>query len=151
MLATHQDAERRYSDLRRVALDAAQAGAPKGLRYDTVTPSALSAAKQWMSASQRQVDWDWRDPVGLAALSMGRPTYQGSHLRLDFLEARPKELGAREPILADVLVAYSIYARMLSADEIRIMHPINERVRLHYQAFGYVYVAKQDYLFKQVI
>lgn len=170
MLATHQDAERRYEALRHVALNAAQLDAPAGLRYDAISPAALNAARLWMSVQGRRVDWDWLsgyaafkfrypkrfelalwEPAGLLALSLGRPTYEGDHLRLDFLEARPKEFGPRQPVMVHILVAYGIYARLLNARQIRIMHPINEQVRLHYQSFGYTYLAKQDYLFKQVL
>lgn len=170
MLATHQEAERRYDAFRRAALSAAQRAAPTGLRFDVLTPAAFAAAAGWASAGDRLVAWDWLagysafkfrypkrfelalwDQAGLTALSLGRPTYQGSCLRLDFVEARPKGLGDRGPVMAHVLVAYGIYARLLDAKEVRIMNPINDQVRAYYEGFGYVYVAGKDYLFKQVL
>jgi hypothetical protein len=170
MLATHQEAERRYDGIRRVALSAAQRAAPSGLRYDLLTPAALNAAVTWASASDRLVTWDWftgysafkfRYPKrfelalwehsGLIALSLGRPTYNGGNLRLDFVEARPKELGNRTALMAHILMAYGVYARLLDAKEVRIMHPINDEVRDYYAAFGYTYLASKDYLFKQVL
>lgn len=116
------------------------------------------------------MDWDWvagysafrfRHPKRfelaawehgtLMALSLGRPTYNGNHLRLDFVEARPRSLGPRPTLFDDVLLAYGIYARLLNAKQIRIMHPINATVRSHYEKYGYSYVASHDYLFKELL
>ncbi len=82
---------------------------------------------------------------------MGRPTYEGQHLRLDFVEARPRELGPRPRLFEEILLAYAVYAKLLGAKQLRIMHPINDFVREYYQSYGYTYVAKQDYLFKDVL
>ena len=51
----------------------------------------------------------------LIPLSMGRPTYRGGSLRLDFVEASPRDLGERPSVFDEVLIAYGIYARMLNA------------------------------------
>jgi hypothetical protein len=59
--------------------------------------------------------------------------------------------GNRTAEMAHVLTAYRVYARLLGAKEIRIMHPINDEVRDYYVAFGYTYLASKDYLFKQVL
>ncbi len=86
----------------------------------------------------------------LFALSMGRPTYNGSNLRLDVVEARPQSLGERPSIFGIVLLAYGIYARLINANEIRIMNPINNDIKNYYEAFGYQYVSKGDYLYRKV-
>jgi hypothetical protein len=52
--------------------------------------------------------------------------------------------------LLDVLVAYVIYARLLNAEQIRIMHPVNDDVTRYYEGYGYRYVASGDYLFWEV-
>lgn len=90
------------------------------------------------------------DAVSLIAVSLGRPTYAGQHMRLDITEARPRSLGARGPILPDVLLAYTVYAQLLDARSIRIMNPINDDVRAYYERSGYQYVAKHDYLFMEL-
>jgi hypothetical protein len=87
----------------------------------------------------------------LMALSLGRPTYNGNHLRLDFVEAQPRSLGPRPALFDDVLVAYNVYGRLLNAKQIRIMHPVNAEVRSHYEKYGYVYVAGHDYLSKELV
>ena len=108
-----------------------------------------------MQAPDRKVGWDWaagysvfrfRHPKRfelaawgqgtLMALSLGRPTYNGNHLRLDFVEAQPRTLGPRPALFDDVLVAYGVYGRLLNAKQIRIMHPVNAEVRSHYENYG---------------
>jgi hypothetical protein len=170
MLATHQDAEQRYAELRKLALETAQKGSSNALRLGTIDAAALAAASGWMGAANRQVDWDWaasypslrfrypkRFEVAawaageLVALSFGRPTYHGHSLRLDFVEARPRSLGKRPPVFEEIEIAYDVYARLLNAKEIRIMNPINDEVRAYYESFGYEYVARQDFLFREVL
>lgn len=170
MLATHTDVERRYGALRKMALEAAQEGASASLKFCTVTADALSAATSWSKSSSRRVDWDWAEHYSafkfrypkrfelaiwyqnaLISLSLGRPTYQGTALRLDFIEARPRNLGERPAVFDEVLIAYGIYARLIAAKQIRIMHPINDEVRAYYETFGYRYVAQHDYLYREVL
>lgn len=87
----------------------------------------------------------------LVHTQQARPTYNGNHLRLDFVEAQPRSLGPRPALFDDVLVAYNVYGRLLNAKQIRIMHPVNAEVRSHYEKYGYVYVAGHDYLSKELV
>ncbi len=174
MLATHIDAEQRYDELRKLALEYAQEGlSPQNkhnLKFKLITAEALSATKLWEKSASRAVNWDWFEGYSafkfrypkrfevalwqnnsLISLSMGRPTYHGSALRLDFVEARPRTLGDRPPVFDEILIAYGIYARMINAKQIRIMHPINNDVRAYYETFGYTYIANQDYLYREVL
>ena len=87
--------------------------------------------------------WDGTNP---ASLSLGRPTYQGSALRLDLIESssfNPDEL----QVFPITLIAMTTYAEMLGAGELRVMNPINDGVKCYYQTYGLVYVAKGDYLY----
>ena len=174
MLATHIDAEQRYTKLRKMALDTAQRtfqnAGKQNITATAITSMALSASKQWDQSPTRQVDWDWFEGYNafkfrypkrfeialwetnkLIGLSMGRPTYHGTALRLDVVEASPPDLGDRPPIFDLILVAYGIYARFINASEIRIMNPINDEVKHYYESFGYTYVAKNDYLYREVL
>lgn len=92
--------------------------------------------------------WESRQLIGL---SLGRPTYQGTALRLDFVEASPLDLGARPAIIEFILLGYEVYARLLNAKQIRIMNPINQTVREYYEKFGYTYVDRGDYLFRSIL
>lgn len=174
MLATHFDAERRYSKIRKEALAAAteviQSSGKTDLRLSEIDSKALSACRNWNFSKSRIKDWDWVEGYSvfrfrypkrfemalwetqkLIGLSMGRPTYQGSALRLDVVEAAPLDLGNRSSIFDSVLVAYGIYARLINAKEIRIMHPVNNEVRTYYERFGYKYIGNGDYLYREVL
>ncbi len=174
MLATHIEAEQRYTKLREIALKTAQRtinySGKENISVTTITQAALIASKQWAQSHARQVDWNWIEGYSafkfqypkrfeialwetnkLIGLSMGRPTYHGTALRLDVVEASPPDLGDRPPIFDMILVAYGIYARFINASEIRIMNPINDDVKQYYESFGYTYVAKKDYLYRGIM
>jgi hypothetical protein len=133
VLATHADAEQRYASLRQLALvasqSALQADYPQ-LRLTGVDHAALAAFGGWQAHEKRRVDWDWisgyrqfrfRYPkrfeaamwhgTALQSLSLGRPTYNGTALRLDFVEAAPA--GREVAVFPILLVAMRTYADML--------------------------------------
>lgn len=170
MLATHIDAEKRYQSIRETALAASEGILKKEyaeLKLTIINQTALSASQQWEGHNKRHVDWDWFNSYGafkfrypkrfevavwhknkLASLTLGRPTYHGSSLRLDFIEASPSE---REiAVFEIVIVAMRVYADMLGAREIRVMNPINETVKEYYASYGFDYVANGDYLSRRI-
>lgn len=174
MLATHMDAERRYSIIRKEALAAAteivQSSGKNSMRLSEIDAKALTAFRSWTESRIRVKDWDWvegyssfrfRHPKrfemalwetnNLIGLSMGRPTYRGTALRLDVVEASPLDIGERPSIFDSVLVAYGIYARLINAKQIRIMHPVNKQVISYYEKFSYRYVADGDYLYREIL
>jgi hypothetical protein len=174
MLATHQDAEQRYSAFRKAALTAAmevlEAENTNGLKLTTITSEALHETTLWQASTRRKVDWDWVEGYSafkfrypkrfemavwlsdrLIGISMGRPTYVGTALRLDIVEAAPVDLIDRPSVIETVLLGYVIYARLINAKQIRIMHPLNDQVRRYYESFGYQYSYDGDYLHKEVI
>lgn len=174
MLATRFDAERRYSKIRKEALAVAteivQSGGNASLKLSEIDAKALSVSKTWELSPARLADWDWvagynifrkRYPKRfemalwetgkLIGLSIGRPTYHGTALRLDVVEAAPLDLGERSSIFDSVLVAYGVYARLINAKEIRIMNPINKEVRSYYEKFDYKYVQKGNYLYREIL
>jgi hypothetical protein len=173
MLATHLDAENRYSIIRREALNITSemlmAGSHPSIRLTEITVAALNASKEWATSKTRIKNWDWiegysafkfRHPKRfemalwetsrLIGLSMGRPTYQGTALRLDVVEASPLDLGDRPPIFEAVLLGYGVYARLINAKQIRIMHPVNDKVKSYYEQYNYKYVSTGDYLFREI-
>ena len=126
--------------------------------------AALRASQQWQHSARRKVDWDWLEGFStfkfrypkrfemalwqggrLMSLSLGRPTYQGQRLRLDFIEGNPeKPKGTR--LFEVTFLAMVGYAEALGAKELRIMNPINDEVSRYYQRFGFNYVASGNYL-----
>jgi hypothetical protein len=170
MLATHTDAEQRYSVLRKDALRASEGVLKQDypdLRLTTIDTMTLNAARQWEKYPNRKVDWDWlghypafrfrypkRFEVAvwykkkLNCLSLGRPTYTGTALRLDFIEGSPakREIAVFEVVITAMLT----YGKMLGASEIRVMHPINEQVKSYYASHGFTYLKHGDYLFRRL-
>ncbi len=168
MRATHRDAEERYTAIRKAVLQEVTqelAGSMQdGLRAGLIDSAALKASQLWQCSSRRKVDWDWIDGFGafkfrypkrfemalwqdgcLMSLSLGRPTYQGQRLRLDFIEGNPERpKGIR--LFEVTFLAMVGYAEALGAKELRIMNPINDEVSRYYQRFGFKYVVSGDYL-----
>lgn len=169
MRATHKDAEDRYSIIRQSVIDELNRSFLTGSQNHPLTAKlidqdALLESKLWSNSKNRLVDWEWQDGYSsfrfrypkrfemalwnksrLVSLSLGRPTYQGTKLRLDFIEAnpdKPKELKVFEP----TFLAMVGYAEALGARELRIMNPINEEVRAYYERFGFDYVRSGHYL-----
>lgn len=170
MLATHQDAEKRYGAIRTKVLAVAESmlkGNFPGLQLKTIDTEALKAVEGWAGHPGRRVNWDWAESYPelcfrhpkrfecaiwnrgqLNGLSLGRPTYRGGSLRLDFVEATPGDKDI--PVMDVVVVAMQTYADMLGARELRIMHPINERVKSYYASHGFTYVSRGDYLYLRI-
>ncbi|WP_444925892.1 hypothetical protein ACJJI4_17070 [Microbulbifer sp. TRSA002] len=170
MLATHQDAERRYGAIRAQVLNVAESMLRESfpaLRLKTIDSEALKAVMAWDRHPGRRVNWDWagsypelsyRHPKRfecaiwhrgqLNGSSLGRPTYCGGSLRLDFIEATPEDKDI--PVLDVVVVAMQTYADVLGAKELRIMHPINEAVKSYYASHGFTYVSRGDYLYLRI-
>jgi len=169
MLVSHLDAENRYHALRQLAIStiAGQLPAGSGATLRLIDDAALKASQVWESSKTRLVDWDWfayypsfkyRHPKRfelavwagptLISLSLGRPTYNATALRLDFIEASPEQRSSKAfPI---VIAAMATYAEALGAQEIRVMHPINDEVKNYYARFGLTYVAQGDYLYTRL-
>lgn len=166
MLATHLNAERRYHEIRKTALRAisGQVSPASHLDFRLVDDKALSASQVWSESKQRLVAWDWFANYGafkfrypkrfelalwhknnLESLSLGRPTYHGTGMRLDFIEGNPNHREVK--VFPVVMAAITTYAEALGANEVRVMNPINEEVKSYYQQFGLIYVSKGDYLY----
>lgn len=164
------DTERRYNHYREQTLIIiSEQIKSEGFKATKITGQALSAVSLWENASGRKYDWDWsvetlhfrnRYPkrfeialwhhTELAALSLGRPTFNATGMRLDIVEGAPRSLCDRPPIMSEVLLAYETYATMIKASHVRIMKPVNIDVKNYYETFGYTYVPKDDYLLKRI-
>ncbi|APR66078.1 hypothetical protein CN03_03530 [Thalassolituus oleivorans] len=168
MLATHLDAERRYDGLRRSSLRAiaSQIDSINNLEFKLIDHRALSTAEKWKDLPNRKVDWEWNNYPNfklrypkrfelalwhnshLASLSLGRPTYNATGLRLDFLEKNSEYSDIK--VFQITLAAMNVYADALGARELRIMNPINDEVKKYYETFGLIYVPNGDYLVTRI-
>ena len=110
--------------------------------------STTSKLKEWKQSGKRIANWDWeavrkkyrthpkRFEVAiwyrnnfLSGASIGRPTRNGSKLRLDFIEATPLHSPLSGLITDIVISSASRYANAIGATQLRIMQPVNERVK----------------------
>jgi hypothetical protein len=129
-------------------------------------------AKSWEDSPFRQVSWDWSEGAAdyawtypkrfesaiwyrglfLGGLSLGRPTWGGGKLRLDFIEASPEETPLSGLITDITVSAAEVYADAIGAEQLRIMNPINDKVRAHYLAEGrgFTYDHRGDFCFKDL-
>lgn len=168
MILTHENAEKRYTEIRLTTLKAVSRNYPShlGLDFRLVDELALTASKGWVE-DQRRVDLDWVNgyPIfrfshpkrfelalwqrgKLESLALGRPTSKCGGLRLDFLEASPPPRTIQVfPVVYATMLAY---AMALGVNEVRLVEPINEQVRQYYEKFGFTYVRKGDYLFQRL-
>lgn len=126
--------------------------------------------RRWENTGVRRVAWDWetvqykyrthpkrfeltiwhRD-LTLCGASIGRPTFSGGKLRLDYLESSP--LGTKlDGLITDITIAtYAVYARAIGAIQLRIMNPVNMDVRDHYLSKpGFSYNRNGDYCFRNL-
>lgn len=163
MQATHLDAETRYELYREEARILAFSALPQNIKQQLalskIDQKALNDATLWSDNDHREVDWDWkfghriysyRYPKRfelaiwhnntLCSLTIGRPSYHGSRIRLDFTERMPENCPTKGYTMQIVILAAEAYARLIGAKEVRLMHPMNQSLVNYYQQFDYTYV-----------
>lgn len=125
---------------------------------------------EWEYQRERVAKWDWREVRKhyrthpkrfelaiwhkknfLTGASIGRPTWSGNKLRLDFIEANPTRSPLTGLITDIVIMAGEIYARAIGASQIRIMHPVNDKVKRHYLGKGnFFYNQKGNFCYRDL-
>lgn len=166
-----QDAERRYNELRKEALKAAEGQLQdRSLTFTQITQEAVIQTEAWDESALRPYPWNWREGRSryfsrypkrfeaalwkentLIAISLGRPTFGAGSIRLDIIEGAPRDLIDRPNVTRDILFAYEIYAGLLGADYIRIMNPLTEELKAYYTSLGYSYMRDGDYLVRRLL
>ena len=169
MQAAHRVAEERYTKIRKAVLDEINKDLfnsnQRNFKAKLIDQTALVQSEYWDYSAKRRVNWGWtegyhifkyRHPkrfemalwhnATLVSLSLGRPTYRGSKLRLDFIEGNPDK-SEDIKVFEYTFLAMVGYAQTLGAGELRVMHPINADVKRYYENFGLSYVTKGDYLY----
>jgi len=76
----------------------------------------------------------------LCGLPIGRPSFNGTRLRLDYAERSPDSCPIRGYVMLVNLLAAEAYALTIGAEEVRIMHPMNQQLVNYYSRFGYKYI-----------
>lgn len=160
-LPMRDELERHYSKLRVDSLKSANRVLDdQSIRLKLVDNSTYAAFRQWDKQPERAKDWDWPSALRdwkikfpkrfeaaawqgnkLVGLSLGRPTYAGTGLRLDYIEKAPV---TDIRLVETMLVALTVYGTLLGANHLKIMHPVNTVVRDYYVSFGFTYISGQD-------
>ena len=133
--------------------------------FDDITGRALAQLSRWEAHPDRRVMWSWQQWASryaaiypkrfeltiwfhskLCSVSLGRPTWGAGKLRLDMIESSPERTPLSGNTVNLTVTAAKAYARMIGASQIRIMNPINSKVRSHYESQGFSYIGgKSDY------
>lgn len=147
-----------------------QAVSKNDISFDGFTFKVDRALRAWQRTAVRRVDWDWetvqkkyrpapkrfelaiwhRDLV-LCGAAMGKPTYGGGKLRLDFIEANP-EGSPLDGLVTDIIIAAAtVYADVIGATQLRITNPINAQVKNHYlDKAGFKYDQRSNFCYKEL-
>ena len=140
------------------------------ISLDGLTFQCLKELRKWEKNGLRRVTWDWdtvqkkyrahpkrfelsiwHKELFLCSASIGKPTWSGSMLRLDFIEANPNGSPLTALITDINLLCYRVYAKTIGANQLRIMHPVNEKVRDHYLSKkGFSYNEKGNFCFQDL-
>lgn len=94
----------------------------------------------------------WYKGVFLSGLALGRPTWSNNKLRLDFIEGSPEKHALSGLVFDITVMAAETYADAIGASQIRIMNPINEKVRNHYLSGnrGFSYDKQENFCYKDL-
>jgi hypothetical protein len=149
MKASHLGAINKYDQYRSEARAIAKESLPSSLKrlsLEKIDHKALAAFRTWQYLPERKVNWDWtfssryciRYPKAfdlsvwngntLLSLTLGRPTYKGTSIRMDFIESLPKHTIYTGELFSVSLLAYQTYGRLIGAEYIRIIEPTNEKL-----------------------
>ena len=126
----------------------------RAARLAGIDNAALAASKLWAEEPTRKVDWDWhfanrytfRHPkafdlaiwVGnkLCSLALGRPSYNSTFMRSDFVEKAPVNCPFSSEMVPITILAYETYAKRIGAKQFRIVDPVNDKVLRSYLQHG---------------
>ena len=158
MHATYLQTIHKYDEYRKQARELASRILPGHLKdkiiLSAVDFKALAAFKAIDAAEERVVDWDWnfssrycsRYPKAfdlsvwhgnrLCSLTLGRPTYKGTAIRLDFIEKFNKDTLFSGDMFPVSLLAYEAYGKLIGASQLRIMEPENDKLIKYYSSHG---------------
>lgn len=154
MQKSHLETLRRYEPFRSEARTIAHSLLPRHLKeallLDGINARELTAFRTWQDHEDRKVMWDWHfatryttvNPKAfdlsvwqgnrLLSLSMGRPTYHGTSMRLDFIERAPGYSIFSGDMFTISQVAFETYGRMIGASYLRVMEPMNDKLIQYY-------------------
>ena len=153
MQPSHQNASHKYAVFKQQARQIARTALPIHLNsifLEGIDHKALTAFRLWQEEPSRKVDWDWnfasrycfRHPKAfdlsvwnknmLLSLTLGRPTYRGASIRMDFMERNPGNDTFAGELFGVSQLAYETYGRLIGAESIRLIEPMNDKLVSYY-------------------
>ena len=153
MQPSHLNTINRYEKFRLEARTIAKDNLPnylKRLSLKGIDTRTIAAFRVWQQMPERKVDWDWnfassycrRYPKAfdlsiwngnsLLCLTLGRPTYKGKSIRMDYIERVPQNCLFSGDMFSISQLAYEAYGNLIGAEFIRIIEPMNHKLIKHY-------------------
>lgn len=172
---SHQRTDLTYAQLREQSRVQATSKMPlrlqESVKLDDITGRAMAQLSRWETHPDRRVMWSWSAWAShyvrvypkrfeltiwfhsmLCSVSLGRPTWGAGKLRLDFIESSPEKTPLTGNTAQLTVIAAEAYAINIGAQQVRIMNPINNKVRSHYESLGYLYVGgKSNFCTKDLV
>lgn len=176
MKASHKIAEDKYRNIRAIAYEITMEELPyqdkSSIVLSEITDSAIFSFNSLSRNLERKVDWDWKFGAQMyrnrypnrfelavwynntvCGLSLGRPSYNGTRVRLDFIERVSGVNALKGRVTPIAVTAYEVYARLINASQVRIINPAQALIT-YYSSLNYVFVKgsntseNPDYLYK---
>lgn len=122
---TYTQVRNQYESLRKVTRDMAQEQSGLG----RVAWNWDEVLKKYRTHPKRFELSIWYRDLTLCGATIGRPTWSGGKLRIDFIEAAPMESPFSGLIVDIMIAAGANYAKAIGATQLRIMGPVNEDVK----------------------
>lgn len=140
------------------------------IKLDVFTFKSQHELRRWEKTGLRRVAWDWdavqkkyrthpkrfelsiwHRNLTLCGASIGRPTWGGGKLRLDYLESAPMGTDLDGLVTDITIAAGAAYAKAIGATQLRIMNPVNDAVKAHYLSKpDFQYNSRDDFCFMDV-
>ncbi|WP_250462349.1 hypothetical protein [Microbulbifer litoralis] len=158
MQLSHVETINKHEEFGRQAREMASKSLPRHLLgkicLEPIDHKALAAFRSVDVSQDRLVSWNWNfasrykifypkafelsvwHGSTLCSLTLGRPTYKGTAVRLDFIERFNKHILFANDMFPISLLAYEAYARLIGATQIRVMDPLNEKLVKYYSSHG---------------
>ncbi len=93
----------------------------------------------------------WHMDLFLCAAAIGKPTFGGGRLRLDYLESAPM-ISPLSGLITDITIAAGVaYAGLIGATQLRITNPVNDDVKKHYLSKpGFAYSQQGNFCYRDL-
>lgn len=124
----------------------------KQIKLCGIDRKALTAFSEIDKTESREVDWNWNFATtysqlypksfdlsiwygnNLCSMSIGRPTFTGRGMRLDFIEKFSNTHPFPRLMFPISQVAFEAYGKLIGAQQLRIVKPMNKKLVSYYSS-----------------